>query len=157
MKVAALLSLISSAMAYRYVAYYTAWSTYGRNFQVSDIPVDKITHINYAFGNIGSDGKLILGDSYADIDKAFSGDSWDTSKQPFRGNFWQLLKVVKQKYPNIKILISIGGWTWSGKFSDVALTDASRAIFVKSVVDFVKLYGFDGVDVDCMVSTVKSE
>ncbi|CAF1395041.1 unnamed protein product [Rotaria sordida] len=126
------------------LAYFTAWSIYQRSFFVSDIPGDKITHINYAFANIGSDGRIALGDSWADVEKAFPGDTWD---QPLRGNFNQLNKL-KAKYPNLRTLISVGGWTWSGKFSDVALTDQSRSIFATSCVEFVKKYGFDGVDLD---------
>jgi chitinase len=135
-----------TATAFKYVSYYTAWSTYGRNFQVSNIPADMLSIINYAFANIDAGGRIVLGDPYADTDKAFPGDSWDTTKQPFRGNLWQLLRVVRPKYPGLKVMISVGGWTWSGRFSDVALTDSSRQIFVQSCVDFVKLYGFDGVD-----------
>ncbi len=127
------------------VGYYTSWATYGRNYQVTDIPADKLTHINYAFANIGDDGRIVLGDPYADIDKFFPGDSWDAGA--LRGNFHQL-QILRSKYPNLKVMISIGGWTWSGKFSDVALTAQSRQKFAASVMDFVKQYGFDGVDID---------
>ena len=88
------------------VAYFAAWSIYSRSYNIADIPGDKITHINYAFANIGSDGVLILGDSWADVEKAFPGDTWD---QPLRANFNQLLKL-KQKYTHIRTLISVGGW-----------------------------------------------
>ncbi|OMJ25859.1 Chitinase A1 [Smittium culicis] len=54
----------------------------------------------------------------------------------------------RNKYPGIKTMISIGGWTWSKDFSIVARNQTSRAIFSKSVVDFIDEYGFDGVDVD---------
>ena len=91
------------------LAYFAAWSIYSRSFFVSDIPGDKITHINYAFANIGSDGRIALGDSWADTDKAFNGDTWD---QPLRGNFNQLIKL-KQKYPHLRTLISVGGWVCS--------------------------------------------
>ncbi|CAF1217826.1 unnamed protein product [Rotaria sp. Silwood1] len=126
------------------VAYFAAWSIYSRSYFVADIPGDKITHINYAFANIGSDGRLVLGDSWADVEKAFPGDTWD---QSLRGNFNQLLKL-KQKHPHLQTLISVGGWTWSGRFSDVALTAASRSKFAQSCVEFVQKYGFDGVDLD---------
>jgi chitinase len=126
------------------VAYFAAWSIYSRSYFVADIPGDKITHINYAFANIGSDGRIALGDPWADVDKAFPGDTWD---QPLRGNFNQLLKL-KEKYPHLRTLISIGGWTWSGKFSDVAVSAESRAKFAESCVNFAKQYGFDGVDLD---------
>ncbi|MBT5583578.1 MAG: glycoside hydrolase family 18 protein, partial [Phycisphaerae bacterium] len=45
-------------------------------------------------------------------------------------------------------LISVGGWTWSGKFSDVALTESSRILFAESCVEFIRTYNFDGVDID---------
>ena len=88
------------------VAYYAAWSIYSRSYFVTEIPAEKITHINYAFANIGSDGKIALGDSWADVEKAFASDRWD---QPLRGNFNQLIRL-KQKHPHLRTLISIGGW-----------------------------------------------
>jgi chitinase len=58
------------------------------------------------------------------------------------------LNALKATYPHLKTLISIGGWSGSAKFSDAALTDASRSVFADSVVAFVVQYGFDGVDID---------
>jgi chitinase len=86
--------------------------------------------VTYAFANIGSDLKIAMGDP--SIDPA---------------NF-DKLKQLKQQYPSLKTLISVGGWDWSGKFSDVALSDASRTAFADSAVAFMKQYGFDGVDID---------
>jgi chitinase len=129
----------------RIVAYFAAWGVYGRDYHVADIPAAQITHINYAFANISADGGCALGDPYADIDKFYDGDSWDAGS--LRGSFNQLLKL-KQAHPHVKTLISVGGWTWSGRFSDVALTPSSRAAFASSCVDFMKQYGFDGIDID---------
>jgi chitinase len=126
------------------VGYFTEWGIYGRNYNVSDIPADKLNVINYAFANITADGDVVLYDSYAAVEKAFPGDTWD---QPLRGNFNQLIKL-KQKYPHLVTMISIGGWTLSGHFSDIALTEASRDRFAKSAVAFMERYGFDGVDID---------
>jgi chitinase len=126
------------------IGYYPAWGTYARNYQVADIPGEKVSHINYAFANI-SGGKCVLGDSYADIDKAFAGDTWDTGV--LRGNFNQLIKLREQN-PHLQTLISLGGWTWSSNFSDVAATPESRKAFVDSCVDFMEQYKFDGIDVD---------
>ena len=91
------------------VAYYAAWSIYSRAFFVSDIPAAKITHINYAFANIAADGCIALGDSWADVEKSFPGDTWN---QPVRGNFNQLLQL-KEKHPHLRTLISVGGWVTS--------------------------------------------
>ena len=129
----------------RVVAYFTAWGVYARNYQVADIPADKITHINYAFANVSDAGECVLGDSFADTDKAFPGDTWDQGAK--RGNFHQL-EILKQKHPRLQTLISVGGWTWSGKLSTVAATAASRAHFATSCVAFAKQYGFDGIDID---------
>lgn len=126
------------------VAYYPGWATYGRNYQVMDIDASKITHINYAFANV-QNGEVVLGDSYADTDKFFPGDCWDPGCK--RGNFNQLQKL-KQQHPHLKLMISVGGWTWSGNFSDAALTDASRTKFADSAVRFIRTWGFDGVDID---------
>ena len=131
--------------AQRIVAYFAAWGVYGRDYHVADIPADRLTHINYAFANISADGACVLGDPYADIDKFYEGDSWDAGA--LRGSFNQLLKL-KQAHPHVKTLISVGGWSWSGRFSDAALTATSRASFAASCVAMMKQYGFDGIDID---------
>jgi chitinase len=128
---------------YKMIGYYAGWATYS-DFQVTDIDASKLTHINYAFANISADGRIKVGDSWADIEKPFPGD---TENQPFKGNFNQLNKL-KEQYPHLKTLISVGGWTWSDKFSDVALTTESRTIFAESVLRFILKYGFDGIDLD---------
>ncbi|RMG38185.1 MAG: DNRLRE domain-containing protein, partial [Planctomycetota bacterium] len=92
----------------RIVGYFPSWGIYGRNYQVSDIPAEKLTHVNYAFANIGSDLRIAHGDAYADSI-----------------NF-PALRTLKQQYPHLQTMISVGGWTWSEKFSEVALTAASR-------------------------------
>lgn len=124
-------------------AYYAQWATYS-GYQVADIDGSKITHINYAFADIGDDLKIKLGDPWADVEQPLPGDS---PSDPFKGNFNQLRRL-KQRYPHLKTVISIGGWTWSQKFSDMTLSDARRTAFAESVVDFLVRYGFDGVDFD---------
>ncbi|NRD76897.1 fibronectin type III domain-containing protein [Bacillus sp. BRMEA1] len=129
--------------AYKMIGYYTSWSTYS-NYQIANIDASKLTQLNYAFANISDDGKIEMGDAWADVQKPFPGD---TSSQPLKGNFNQLLKL-KQQNPNLKTIISVGGWSGSQKFSDVALTDQSRTVFANSVLQFILQYGFDGVDLD---------
>ncbi|CAF1137588.1 unnamed protein product [Adineta ricciae] len=126
------------------VAYFVAWSIYRRSYFVNDIPAEKITHINYAFANISSDGRIAIGDPWADIKKPFQGD---IGNQSLQGNFNQLIKL-KEKYPHLRTLISVGGGTRSGKFSDIAVSDRSRSIFAASCVEFIQKYGFDGIDID---------
>ncbi len=128
------------------IGYFTSWSVYVRDYHVPDIPADKINYINYAFANIDNvNGTIMLGDPYADIDKWYPGDSWDPDS--LRGSFHRL-QILKDEYPHVKTFISIGGWTWSAYFSNVALTADSRATFAASCVDFIQEYEFDGVDLD---------
>jgi chitinase len=126
------------------VGYFAEWGIYDRQYDVMDIPADKLTVVNYAFAKINTAGEIDLFDSYAAIEKSYPGDTWD---QPVKGNFNQIRKL-KEANPHLKVVISVGGWTLSSEFSDVALTSASRLKFADSVVRFVNQYGFDGVDLD---------
>lgn len=138
------------------LGYFTDWGIYARNYNVKNLVTSgsaaKITHINYAFGNI-TGGKCAIGDSYADYDKAFTADqavngTADTWDQPLRGNFNQL-RELKAKYPNLKVIWSFGGWTWSGGFADAAKDPAG---FAQSCYDLVNdprwADVFDGIDID---------
>lgn len=131
--------------ARRMVGYFSSWDVYGRAYNVSDTPADLLTVLNYGFLNISPTGECVLGDSYADVEKVYPGDA--TGAAAVHGNFHQL-QLLKQAHPALKVLLSVGGWTWSTYFSDVALTDASRAHFAQSCVALVTTYGFDGLDVD---------
>lgn len=163
-----------AADSYKIVAYYPSWGAYARSFNVSNIDASKVTHINYAFADIAWDGihgnpdptgpnpvtwptqdengqtinvpngTIVLGDPWIDTQKRFDGDTWD---QPYAGNINQLNKL-KQANPNLKTIISVGGWTWSNRFSDVAASQETRETFANSAVDFLRKFNFDGVDLD---------
>jgi chitinase len=62
-------------------------------------------------------------------------------------NFATLVSL-KQQNPTLGVLVSVGGWLWSGNFSDMALTKESRSRFIESVVEFVDHYKLDGLDID---------
>ena len=128
----------------RVVGYFPAWGIYARNYHVPQIPASRLTHLNYAFANLAN-GRIALGDPYADIDRFYPGDCWNPGCR--RGSFNQL-RLLKQAHPQLRTLISVGGWTWSSGFSDAVLTAQSRATLAQSIVDFVVEHGFDGADID---------
>ncbi|MDQ0932686.1 glycoside hydrolase family 18 chitinase [Streptomyces turgidiscabies] len=138
------------------LGYFTEWGVYGRNYHVKNLvtsgSASKITHINYAFGNV-KDGKCVVDDTYAAYDKAYTADQSvsgvaDTWDQPLRGNFNQL-RQLKAKYPNIKVLYSFGGWTYSGGFTQAAANPAAFAASCKAVVEDPRWADvFDGIDID---------
>ena len=151
-------------------AYFVEWGVYGRNFTVDKIPAYNLTHILYGFTPIcGGDGindslKQIDGsfealqrscagrgdfqvgihDPFAAVQKAQQGQTFST---PYKGNFGQLMEL-KQAYPELKVLPSIGGWTLSDPF--YFFDDAAkRQTFVDSVEEFLRTWKFfDGVDID---------
>ncbi|WP_405956448.1 glycosyl hydrolase family 18 protein [Streptomyces phaeochromogenes] len=138
------------------LGYFTEWGVYGRNYHVKNLvtsgSASKITHINYAFGNV-KDGKCVVDDTYAAYDKAYTADqsvsgTADTWDQPLRGNFNQL-RQLKAKYPHIKVLYSFGGWTYSGGFTQAAANPAAFAASCKAVVEDPRWADvFDGIDID---------
>ncbi|MFI0515408.1 glycosyl hydrolase family 18 protein [Streptomyces sp. WSLK1-5] len=138
------------------LGYFTEWGVYGRNYHVKNLvtsgSASKITHINYAFGNV-KNGQCTVDDTYAAYDKAYTADqsvsgTADTWDQPLRGNFNQL-RELKAKYPHIKVLYSFGGWTYSGGFGQAAQNPAAFAKSCKAVVEDPRWADvFDGIDID---------
>jgi len=138
----------------RKVAYYTQWSVYssGRNFQLQDVDqlaqAGKLTHVHYAFANVNEQGRCFeanqtgVGDAWADYQSRLPAEAsvdgvGDVFNQPLAGNFNQI-KKLKAKHPHLKVLMSLGGWTWSKFFSNAALPQ-NRAAFVASCIDlFIK-------------------
>ncbi|ROQ73525.1 glycoside hydrolase family 18 protein [Streptomyces sp. NBC_01260] len=145
-----------TAAGSKVVGYFTDWGVYQRNYHVKNIETsgsaDKLTHINYAFGNVQG-GKCTVGDSYADYEKAYTADQSvdgvaDTWDQELRGSFNQLRKL-KKLHPDLKILWSFGGWTWSGGFGEAAQNPAAFADSCYSLVEDPRWADvFDGIDID---------
>ncbi|MGN8644753.1 glycoside hydrolase family 18 protein [Gracilibacillus sp. HCP3S3_G5_1] len=151
---------------YRIVGYYTQWSTYGRDFQVIDIDASKLTHIVYAFadycweGEGHSDatdceevpnGTVVSADPWADFQNpnvlGLTEDELEDWDRDFYGNLGGLA-ILKDENPGLRTLLSIGGWTFSKNFSNIAASDETRRTFAKSAVAFMRTYEMDGVDID---------
>src|SRR5579885_3603660 len=148
----------AGATPYQKIAYFDQWGIYGNAYYPSTVAssgaASQLTTIIYDFENIDPNNLTCFetikasdasnendpnagdgaGDAYADYQKSYdsstsvdgSADSWS---QPIKGNFNQL-RELKVKYPNLRILLSLGGWTYSKYFSDVAASAASRQKFV---------------------------
>lgn len=159
----------------RVIGYFTSWRT-GKNGQpsylVDDIPWDKITHINYAFAHVDANNKVSIGNPTAPNNAATNmtwpgvpGAEMDPSL-PYTGHF-NLLNKFKKQHPDVKTLISVGGWAETGGYFDetgkrvasggfyTMTTNADGSVnhagidaFVASSVEFIRKYNFDGVDID---------
>jgi chitinase len=100
----------------------------GRVLTPGEIDAKKLTRVNYAFANIAQ-GRMVEGAPADAVNLA-------------------ALTALKKDNPHLTVLVSVGGWTWSGGFSDAALTPASRSVFIDSVEAFITRYHLDGLDVD---------
>jgi chitinase len=171
---------------YQVGSYFAAWSIYDRKFYIKNIvtsgEADHLTFLNYAFGNLlpknggyecgivqkAETGNADGGDQWADYAKTMTaGESVDgvadNYNDKLKGNFGQL-KRLKRLHPNIKLFISLGGWTWSKWFGEASNTEAKRRQLVSSCIDLYldgnlpvgqdaggpgTAFGiFDGIDVD---------
>ncbi|KAJ0313493.1 Chitinase 4 [Colletotrichum fioriniae] len=133
------------ASGYRNVLYFTNWGVYGANYQPADIPADKVTHLLYSFADIQTDGTVVSSDPYSDTQRQYSGD--DNQAGNAYGCVKQLYALKKQNR-QLKLVLSIGGWTWSSKFPAVAASDTARKQFASSAIKLMIDWGFDGLDID---------
>src|SRR6266700_1240284 len=146
------------AAGFQTVAYYDQWGIYGNAYYLRNVDrqgvASKLTTLIYDFENIDPSGLTCFEaikasdaqneqdpnagdgaeDAFADYQKSFDSSIsvdgvGDVFSQPLKGNFNQL-KKLKARHPNLRILLSLGGWTYSKYFSDVALSQASRQKFV---------------------------
>lgn len=158
----------------RVIGYFTSWRT-GKDgtpaYLASDIPWDKVTHLNYAFAHIDKANKLSVGADTAN--NPATGLTWPgvegaemDPEYAYKGHF-NLLNKFKKKHPNVKTLISVGGWAETGGYidengqrvksggfysmatnADGSVNQAGINTFADSAVDFIRKYGFNGVDID---------
>ncbi|HTG17107.1 MAG TPA: glycoside hydrolase family 18 protein [Blastocatellia bacterium] len=129
----------------RVVGYFASWDVKSKGTRIADLPAKDLTHIYYAFAKIDSDGRVVLSDPCVDIGKCASPATADSG-----GNFAALARL-KALNPRLKLAISIGGWTDSGRFSDAAFNELSRRVFARTAIDlFIRQRPglFDGIDID---------
>ena len=121
--------------------YFPNWNIYSDSrCDVKGLPWDRLDCVNHAFWEVvPKDGGFAV----------ISTDPWaDTDPDNPVAHFPQYAECA-EKFPDTKILVSIGGWTDSGHFSEMALTAESRGSFIQSCLETLDAWPFlSGLDID---------
>ena len=132
------------------VGYYPGWKSAGYPVNAANVDASRVSTLLYAFLDVcwngrhgnpepsaggmadckGANGALVFRDEVQD------GANLDA------------LVAMKRGHPRFKVMVSVGGWNWSSRFSNVADDPAARANFIASSVALLRRYGLDGVDID---------
>ncbi|XP_037301002.1 endochitinase-like isoform X7 [Manduca sexta] len=122
------------------VCYYGTWATYRLGlgkFDVSHINTNLCTHVVYAFAGINSQMTVASLDSHLDL-----AENWG------RDNFKKFTNL-KRKNPKLKTILAVGGWNEGSRIFSLMVSRISyRQIFIKSAIQMLSKYGFDGLDLD---------
>lgn len=111
------------ATDYKIIAYYM-----GSGDKIKEYPIDKLTHIIYSFVRIKGDTLTVA-----------NAEQEESLKQ---------IVALKEKYPSLKVMVSIGGWGGCAPCSDLFASEQHRNNFAKTAVDFFEKYKVDGIDLD---------
>lgn len=147
------------------IGYFTEWGVASGGYSLKNVAdtgaAGRLTLLDYAFGKVVND-RCMIGDPNAALERAYDAStSVDGSSDPLgpnqlRGTLHQL-QELKRRFPNLKVLISFGGWGGSGGFPNAAEPNHVRD-FVRSCVETFILGHFssgltasgifDGIDLD---------
>lgn len=110
------------------VGYYASWAA-AQGYEPDQLPAERFTQINYAFAKIVN-GAAALGDPARD------------------GKNLRELTALRRRNPDLKLVLSLGGWDDSAGFSDAAASPEGRRAFARSCVELLLAHDLDGVDLD---------
>jgi chitinase len=118
-----LLFSLPAAAQSRIIAYAT-----GPAETITQYPVNKLTHIIYSFLKIQHDTLT------------FYNEAQESTVRK--------LVALKATNPQLKIMVSVGGWSGCSFCSDLFAGDEHRKNFARTTVALCKQYGIDGLDLD---------
>jgi len=140
---------MSPVMASEVIGYYPGWK-HG-SFPVASVDASRLTMALYAFVDLCWDGKHgnpdpSVNDVAACQEPLNGALAWRNEAED--GANLRALVTLKQQHPQFKVVISVGGWDWSNRFSNVAASAPARANFIASTLKTMRKFGLDGVDLD---------
>ncbi|HCW7014850.1 TPA: glycoside hydrolase family 18 protein [Citrobacter farmeri] len=135
---------VASASSMMSVGYFNGGGdvTAGPGGNINTLDVRQITHLNYSFGLIYNAEKDETNTALKDPTRLHQ--IWLSPKVE---SDLALLPVLRKQNPQLKVLLSVGGWGARG-FSGAAATPETRAVFIQSAMEIMQKYGLDGIDLD---------
>ncbi|MHA6635471.1 glycoside hydrolase family 18 protein [Citrobacter farmeri] len=135
---------VASASSMMSVGYFNGGGdvTAGPGGNINTLDVRQITHLNYSFGLIYNAEKDETNAALKDPTRLHQ--IWLSPKVE---SDLALLPVLRKQNPQLKVLLSVGGWGARG-FSGAAATRETRAVFIQSAMEIMQKYGLDGIDLD---------
>ncbi len=151
------------------IVYFANWNLNSKEAgfggEVASIPWESVTYINHAFWEVlpieepevssferrttdmGARTEFVLAPTSEEFDMLDEGES-DIIKGIKRNHFAEY-EYFSNLYPDVNIMISVGGWSDSGFFSEMAYTENGRNSFTQSCIELIKKYPWiDGIDID---------
>jgi chitinase len=120
------------------VTYYQATSS---QVKPHDIDGSKMTHLIYAFAAVDNATQPVTFKDPKTEVKPHDG------KCEASGKLYEVYKL-KEKYPNLQIILALGGFYGSRGFSSVSADDNARKKLVQDSTRVMLDYGLDGIDID---------
>ena len=151
------------------ITYFPSWNLEDKpgaeGGEVASIPWDSVTYINHAFFGIvpledPKETSFARRDAKKEPRTRFEVASTNTKfdyedntpsvvDPSMPRNHFAEYAAYSEKYPDVNIMISIGGWTKCGYFSEMATTGEGRSSFITSCIALIDKYPWiDGIDID---------
>eukprot|EP00581_Thalassiosira_minuscula_P005354 CAMPEP_0183742588 /NCGR_PEP_ID=MMETSP0737-20130205/64777_1 /TAXON_ID=385413 /ORGANISM="Thalassiosira miniscula, Strain CCMP1093" /LENGTH=1396 /DNA_ID=CAMNT_0025978175 /DNA_START=206 /DNA_END=4396 /DNA_ORIENTATION=- len=145
------------------VGYYASWQWYDRQKKAAPENMDftKVQRVNFAFFQTDTQGNMWGTDSWADPNLLFGPYNWNPSpgskqycswdsatKKACNSHNYEQGLIYLVHAAGAEIYPSIGGWTLSDPFPEMAASATARARFAQKCVELINEYDFDGIDID---------
>lgn len=112
------------------IAYYA-----GRTTMIDSFEVEKLTHLIFCFCHLKGNALSV-------------GNARDSATI-------QRMVALKSRNPNLKIILSLGGWGGCKTCSPVFTSGKGRRQFARSVRNLNEYFGTDGIDIDWEYPTIE--